>query len=85
MRAKETTIPPSVTTAPPDRPVPAPRAITGTFSLFDTLTTSTTSSVHVGKTTASGARREDSPSYSYSMRSSGRHKTASAPTTPISF
>ena len=64
MRANDTTMPPSVTTAPPLKPVPAPRAITGTFSFAARLTILTRCSALVGNTTASGARKDDSASYS---------------------
>ena len=46
--------PPSIPAAPPDRPVPAPRGTIGTPSSPAIRTSSTTSAVLVGKTTARG-------------------------------
>ena len=46
--------PPSIPAAPPDRPVPAPRGTIGTRSSAAIRTSSATSAVVVGKTTAPG-------------------------------
>lgn len=54
MSSKERITAPSTALAPPDRPVPAPRAITGTSCARQNRTTSRTSSADRGRTTASG-------------------------------
>ena len=49
---------PSATgSAPPDRPVPAPRATNGMCSRAQTATTADTSSVLTGSTTSAGMTR----------------------------
>ena len=54
MRAMPIMTPPPTATVPPARLVPAPRARNGTPSSLHALTTATTCSVVVGKTTTSG-------------------------------
>ncbi len=54
MRSNETTMPSGSGMAAPDRPVPLPRAVTGTRSSFATRRTAATSSVVPGRTTAAG-------------------------------
>ena len=62
---KTTVSPPSMPAAPPDRPVPAPRGTIGTRSSEAIRTSSTTSAVVVGKTTARGR-----PAWRYGVSSS---------------
>ncbi len=65
MRASERTIPSATGSAPPDNPVPAPRATKGTPSRAQMRTTPCTSAVDPGSTTSSGiARQPVSPSQS---------------------
>ena len=62
MRAVLTTMPPQAATAPPLRPVPAPRATTGTRRRCAMRTTAWTCVALSGNTTASGsARSTDAP------------------------
>ena len=49
MRASEMTIPSATGSAPPERPVPAPRATNGTPSRAQSRTTACTSSVEPGQ------------------------------------
>ena len=49
MRASEMTTPPAIGVAPPERPVPAPRATNGTPSRWQARTTACTSSVEAGQ------------------------------------
>ena len=65
MRASETTTPPAMGVAPPESPVPAPRATNGTRAAWHARTTACTSSVVPGSATSSGtARCPVSPSHS---------------------
>src|SRR6266700_3087125 len=64
-------MPPRIVTAPPERPVPAPRGTTGIRFLAATLTTPATCSVDDGRTTASGTAPSIEPSRS-KIRSSAR-------------
>ena len=54
MRAVTSRMPPSSASAPPARPVPAPRAVTGTPRAWARRNTAATSSVVRGSTTTSG-------------------------------
>ena len=54
IRSKASRIPSATGTAAPESPVPLPRAITGTRCSVATRSTSTTSSVEPGSTSASG-------------------------------
>ena len=57
--------------APPDKPVPAPRATTGTLNSAQILTIFCTCSTVSGRATASGKRRYAAkPSHSYGRMSS---------------
>ena len=63
IRASEITIPSATGRAPPERPVPAPRATNGSPSRAQMRTTPCTSSVEPGSATSSGiARQPVSPS-----------------------
>ena len=65
IRASEMTIPSATGKAPPESPVPAPRATKGTRSRAQIRTTACTSSVEPGRTTSSGCERQPvSPSQS---------------------
>ena len=64
MRVVTMTTPPSQGMAPPVRPVPAPRAVTGRPCLRAMRTAAATSSASAGKTTASGMPRSIVASYS---------------------
>ena len=65
IRASPMTIPSATGSAPPDRPVPAPRATNGIRSRAQTRTTAATSSVLAGSTTSAGTTRKPvSPSHS---------------------
>ena len=55
--AREITTPPSIGVAPPERPVPAPRAVNGTPAAAQARTTRATSAVERGSATAWGALR----------------------------
>ena len=57
MRASPITMPSATGTAPPERPVPAPRATNGTPCASQARTAATTCSVVAGSTTASGTAR----------------------------
>jgi hypothetical protein len=54
MRAVDSTMPPSAGSAPPARPVPAPRAVTGTPRSAASRSSDATCSVVSGRTTTSG-------------------------------
>ena len=54
MRSKASRMPSATGTAAPESPVPLPRATTGTPCSLATLSTSDTSSVEPGRTTARG-------------------------------
>src|SRR5213079_1682334 len=76
--------------APPDRPVPAPRGTNGTPSAASSRTTATTSSRLPGSTTTPGTRRwVGSPSRAYVIRSGSaraarrRSRRAPRPATPL--
>ncbi len=56
MRAKEITTPPTIGTAPPHRPVPAPRAIIGSLNSRAIFTVALTARASAGMTTAEGSR-----------------------------
>ena len=80
MRARPMTMPSATGTAPPERPVPAPRATNGAPWVRHTRTAACTSSVVRGRTTASGtARWPVRPSHSYIRSSAGSEMTASVP------
>jgi len=65
--------------APPESPVPAPRATTGTPRSLHTRNTACISSMVRGNATASGSwRNAVSPSHSYGFRSVFRCSSASA-------
>jgi len=55
--ASDNVTPNTLGMAPPDRPVPAPRATTGTFSAWQAWSTSWTSVPVSGSTTTSGRWR----------------------------
>ena len=57
IRASETTTPPATGAAPPERPVPAPRATHGSDSRVQSRSTAETSSVEPGSTTSAGWAR----------------------------
>ena len=78
-RAVETTIASAHAIVPPERPVPAPRGTMLAPSACAARTTSATSSVVPGRTTADGGRRSNPASYSQTRRSSARQKTFSSP------
>ena len=54
MRLQASTTPPSSAMAPPERPVPAPRATKGTPAAAQARTRPATCAVSVGKATATG-------------------------------
>ena len=58
MRDSASTSEPGVGSAPPDRPVPAPRGTTGMPASRATFMTATTSSVLAGSTTRLGRARK---------------------------
>ena len=63
MRLRPMTTPSATGSAPPERPVPAPRATNGTSAPAQVRTTAATCSVVSGSTTAAGeTRRPVSPS-----------------------
>src|SRR5712692_6232794 len=71
-RASEMTIPPATGSAPPERPVPAPRATNGIRSSLQSRTTARTSSTLPGSATSAGTtRRPVRPSHSYVRSCSG--------------
>src|SRR5947207_6359501 len=79
MRAVESTMASFWAMAPPLKPVPAPRGTTGIlFSLAKRITREICSAFRPN-TTAPGRLFSVPPSYSYSLRSSGRSRTASLP------
>ncbi|OPZ64084.1 MAG: hypothetical protein BWY85_01355 [Firmicutes bacterium ADurb.Bin506] len=57
MRSIDMTMPPNIGTHPADRPVPDPRGVTGTRSLFASFRISDTSVALAGFTTTSGMRK----------------------------
>src|SRR5712691_2075604 len=73
-------MPPRIVTAPPDRPVPAPRGTTGMLLRAATLITSATWSVLEASTTASGRAPSIEASRSKMRRSLAESTTASWPT-----
>ena len=76
MRASEMTTPPAIGVAPPESPVPAPRATNGTPSRWHARTTACTCAVEDGSATSSGtARWPVSPSHSYTRSCSGSEIT----------
>ena len=78
IRASEITTPSATGSAPPDRPVPAPRATNGTPCSWQSRTTAATCSAVSGRTTSSGiARQPVSASHSYTRSCSGSAITAS--------
>src|ERR1039457_6102513 len=79
MREKAITRPFSCGIEPPLSPVPAPRATTAMPSAVASRMIWETCCVFCGKTTAPGVLLRIPASYSYSMRSSGRSRTASRP------
>src|SRR6059036_2439868 len=71
--------------APPDRPVPAPRGTNGTPSAASRRTTATTSSRLPGSTTTPGTRRcVGNPSRAYVTRSGSAVRTWRVPTISLS-
>ena len=65
MRASEITTPSATGSAPPDSPVPAPRATNGTREALQARTTACTCSVVSTRQTSAGTtRRPVSPSHS---------------------
>src|SRR5204863_219449 len=75
----------SSASAPPDRPVPAPRGTNGTPSAASRRTTATTSSRLPGSTTTPGTRRcVGNPSRAYVTRSGSAVRTWRAPTISLS-
>ena len=64
IRAKLTNTPPRAGMAPPDRPVPAPRAVYGTPCALHSLMTADTSWALIGNTTAWARALSIEPSYS---------------------
>ncbi|CFP64908.1 Uncharacterised protein [Bordetella pertussis] len=65
--------------APPDRPVPAPRATIGTFMRLHSCMMARTCASSSGRaTTAGSARYSDRPSHSYGRVSSSRCSTQCA-------
>ena len=72
IRASETTIPSATGSAPPERPVPAPRATNGIRSSLQIRTTACTSSTLPGSATSAGTTRAPvRPSHSYVRSCSG--------------
>jgi len=57
IRASDSSTPSPRGSAPPERPVPAPRAVTGTFSWLQARSTSRTSSSVEGSATTIGSCR----------------------------
>ena len=80
MRENTSTIPPARGIEPPLNPVPAPRGTSGTFRRDASRAICETCSAVSGNTITSGVPVDSPASYSYSMRSSGWSRTASAPT-----
>ena len=79
MRARPITMPSATGTAPPESPVPAPRATNGAPCARQARTAACTSSVDRGRTTACGtARWPVRPSHSY-VRSSAGSEIMSGP------
>ena len=77
MRASEMTMPSATGSAPPERPVPAPRATNGIACAAQARTTACTCSVVSGRQTSPGiTRRPVSPSHSYVRSSSCSVSTA---------
>src|SRR6266511_1172618 len=71
-RASEMTIPSATGSAPPERPVPAPRATNGIRSALQSRTTACTSSTLPGSATSAGTTRWPvRPSHSYVRSCSG--------------
>ena len=71
-RASEITIPSATGSAPPESPVPAPRATNGIRSSLQSRTTACTSSALPGSATSAGTtRRPVRPSHSYVRSCSG--------------
>src|SRR6185503_2653264 len=67
--------------APPDKPVPAPRGVNGTPARLSSRITSAVSSVDLGKTTARGRYLCcGRPSHSYTSNSASSASTPSRPT-----
>src|SRR5258705_13396675 len=73
-------MPPLMVTAPPERPVPAPRGTIGMRCFAATLTTDATSFVVAGRTIASGTAPSMEASRSKMRRSFGLSITWSRPT-----
>src|SRR5664279_5013146 len=81
MRVRATTTQPGTGSAPPDRPVPAPRGTRARPFSHASFTTATTSAVEAGRTTSPGMTRKlVSPSHSYVRRSDGLEMQFFAPT-----
>src|SRR5271169_1770409 len=81
MRVRATTTQPGTGSAPPERPVPAPRATRARPFARASFTTATTSSVEAGRTTREGVTRKlVSPSHSYVRRSEGLEMQFRGPT-----
>ena len=75
---------PASASAPPDRPVPAPRGTNGTSCAASRRTRATTSSRVPGSTTTSGTRRWTvKPSFAYVTRSAAAMRTCGAPTSRV--
>jgi hypothetical protein len=81
MREVPMMMPPSTGSAPPERPVPAPRGTIGMPASHASRTQAATSSVEAGRTTIAGRiRMPSSPSHSYVRRSLGALNVLRAPT-----
>ena len=84
MRANETTSPPREGTAPPHRPVPAPRGTTGSPHSRAIRTAIPTSRASRGTIAAEGSRSSEYASKAYTARSSGAVRTISGPSASCS-
>jgi hypothetical protein len=85
--SNERTIPPNTGTHPADRPVPAPRGVTGIFSLFANFMIEAISSFVPGLTTTSGIltyASSDTSSWAYGSIFSASVTTEEGPTILLS-
>ncbi len=85
--SSERTIPPNTGTHPADNPVPAPRGVTGIFSLFASFMIEAISSFVPGRTTTSGIltyASSDTSSWAYGSIFSSSVTTEEGPTILLS-
>ena len=81
IRCKPTTTPSATGSAPPESPVPAPRATNGTPASWQARTTAATSSVVAGSATAEGETRTPvRPSHAYVASWAGAVSSQRSPT-----